>query len=134
MRKIISLLVLALIINLTILSISYGQNNVNIGGIVPVTEFNKNSTKQQINVKNQNPTPAQNVYLYFFEKTLGLQTEAEKNQDNPTDEAQTVYDQVYSSLLLWVLMFVVAVIVLFILRIIDRVILRLRKSKRKIRR
>jgi hypothetical protein len=134
MRKIIPLLLLSLIINLAILSITNGQANVNIGGIVPETELNKNSFRQQIKLKDQNPSTGENKYLYFFEKTLGLQTEAEKKIDNPTNEPQTAYDQVYSSLLLWILMFIVAVIVLLILKIIDRVIFRLRKSKRKIRR
>lgn len=134
MRKIISLIFIAILLNLTILSISHGQNNVNIGGIVPETDLNRNSPRQQIKLKDQNPSTGENKYLYFFEKTLGLQSEDEKKIDNPTQEAQTVYDQVYSSLILWVLMFIVAIIVFLILKIIDRVILRLAKSKRKIRR
>jgi hypothetical protein len=136
MRKIISLIIIAVVVNLLILSLTHGQTNVSIGGIVPETEFNRNSVKQQINIKNYNPSTGENKYLYFFEKTLGLQKESEAQikGDVLLPETQSIYDQVFSSLLLWVLMFIVAIIMFLFLKTIDRLILRLAKSKRKIRR
>ncbi len=132
MRKIISLIIIAVVLNLTILSITHGQSNVSIGGIVPVTDLNRNSPRQQINVKNQNPATGENKYLYFFEKTLGLETEAGKNPDAATAEGQTVHDRIFSSLLLWLLMIIVAVLVIIILKMFDRVFFKLPKSRRKL--
>lgn len=132
MRKASIIIIITISLNLFILSIGHSQTNVNIGAIVPETEFNRNSLKQQIKLKDHNPATGENKYLYFFEKTLGLQAEVEKKTGEPAKEIQTVHDRVSSSLLLWVLMVLAAVLAIIILKMIDRVFLRLRKSKRKI--
>jgi hypothetical protein len=132
MRKAFYLIIISLLLNLLVLSISHGQSNINIGGIVPETEFNRNTSRGQIQVQ-QSSAPEQNKYLFWFEKAMGLEAAKDENPGQVLATAQTKYDFVYSSLLLWGLMIFVAVIVLLILKIIDRVIFRLNKSKSKIR-
>lgn len=100
MRKALFIIIISIFLNLLILSIGHSQSSMNVSGFVPVTDLNKNSNKSQIQVQKQSSS-SENKYLYYFEKILGLQADREQNPLKAEQEAQTVYDQIFSSLLLW---------------------------------
>ncbi|MFA5188827.1 MAG: hypothetical protein WC460_05695 [Patescibacteria group bacterium] len=109
MRKIILIGLAAILINFFYLSVSHGQTDVNVYGIVPETELNKNISTQP----TQSVMTKENKYQYFFEKSLGLQ------QKEVTGEVQTIYDQAASWGLMALIMVILALILVIILRFVD---------------
>jgi hypothetical protein len=108
MQRAIVIIVCVLVVNFLILSIGYGQTNINIQAVVPQTETNKNIKTNQVQ-----STTKENIYQYFFEKGLNEQNTAD------TQESQTIYDRISSYALMVVLMFIVALLMTIILKVIE---------------
>ena len=118
MRKVLFIIIISISLNLLILSISHSQSSLNVSGVVPETDSNRNSTKGQIQVKQMQSQ--ENKYLYYFEKMLGLQAAREQNPLQAGQEAQTGYDQFFSALLLWGLRIIFALLVWLLLIVFDK--------------
>jgi hypothetical protein len=108
MQRAIVIIVCIVVVNFLILSIGYGQTNINIQAIVPQTEANKNITTDQVQT-----TTKENIYQYYFEKGLSQKDTIDSR------ESQTIYDRVASYLLMAALMFVVALLSMVTLKIIE---------------
>ncbi len=114
MKKIILTISLVIILNFIYLSFAYSQTtNVNIRAYVPETETNKQvntQTKQVPSVLTK-----ENKYKYFFDKFW--QAEENSLQTETINGAQTVYDRIFSNLLMWVLLFIIAVLLALIIKL-----------------
>lgn len=107
-KKIISIIICVFVVNLIVFSIGFGQTNINVQGVVPETEFNKNIKSTTLPIQSVK----ENKYQYFFEKSLLLKEES-------ANENQTIYDRLASYGLMAVLMFIAALLMTIILRMFD---------------
>lgn len=130
MRKLALIIAISLGLNLLVLSLGHSQTNMNVSGYVPETDLNRNTAKGQIIVQSE---PEQNIYLFWFEKAIGLETAKNKDQGQAENNAQTSYDKIASSLILWILMVAAAIIFWFGLKFLDRISLRLARGQQALK-
>ncbi len=124
-ERLLIVIILIIALNFILLSIGYGQTNVNIRAYVPETEENKRFSNNQI--KQEKPTTKENKYQYFFEKFWLTQTDKETNAIEQ-EEVQTIHDKIVSHFFMWLILFVIAIISFFVLRIIDHYIISIFRS------
>lgn len=112
MRIKIAIIICVLVVNLLVLTIGYGQSNVNVQAVVPLTENNKKDTISP----SPNPSFKENKFQYYFEKYWEAgQTKEEYN----IEQNYSFYDKITTLGLMIVLMFITALFTLIILRTIE---------------
>jgi|GEM_PF-3431088 len=112
-EKLLIAAILIIVANFILLSMVYGQSNINIRAYVPETEENKKFSNNQ--AKIEKPTTKENKYLYFFENFWLSQSD-----EKSIAEAQTIHDKIMSHLLMWLILIIVAVIIFIIVRLINQ--------------
>jgi len=120
-HNLIILVFLVILGSFIFLSVSFSQTQVGVSATVPVTDANREkSVNFTLQNKEADPEPVRppNIYLYYFEKSLGLTNSSQANF-----QAQTIHDRYFSYGILAALMLIVAVFLTILLKIVDKYII-----------